>query len=49
MAKTTKVIVAIVVILVVGIGVRAMTLTKKTVPSFAAKLASCKAFPNDSK
>jgi hypothetical protein len=49
MTKTTKIIIGIVAILAVGIGVRAMTSTKKAVPNFAAKLAVCKAFPNDSK
>ncbi len=49
MTKTTKIIIGIVAILAVGIGVRAMTSTKKLMPNFAAQLASCKAIPNDSK
>ena len=49
MTKTTKIIIGIVAILAVGIGVRAITSPKKTFQNLAAKLASCKAFPNDSK
>jgi hypothetical protein len=48
MTKTTKIIVAIVAIIVVGTGVRAMTSTKKSSPDLAAKFASCNAIPNNS-
>ncbi|HUW77578.1 MAG TPA: hypothetical protein VMV52_02370 [Candidatus Nanopelagicaceae bacterium] len=49
LTKTTKIILGAVVILVVGFGARAITSPKKLAPNLAAKLASCKAFPNDSK
>jgi hypothetical protein len=46
--KTTKIVVAMLAILIVGIGVRTVTSTKTTPPNFAAKLSACNAIPNNS-
>jgi hypothetical protein len=49
MTKITKIIIAVLAVLVVGIGIIFMGIsTQRSLPNLAAKLASCKAFPNNS-